>query len=91
MNRIFISNSLFPKSIRAYNVVAAERSCTTEASSTPIKLAAEAILGSAAQEKEDTNYWMRDPKTGNWMPENRISKVEVDPAMLRAKFLPSKK
>ncbi|THU67432.1 hypothetical protein C4D60_Mb05t24570 [Musa balbisiana] len=30
-------------------------------------------------------FWMRDPKTGNWMPENRVSDVDV--AELRARFL----
>ncbi|CAL9095444.1 Late embryogenesis abundant protein [Musa troglodytarum] len=30
-------------------------------------------------------FWMRDPKTGNWMPENRFGDVDV--AELRARFL----
>ena len=30
-------------------------------------------------------FWMRDPKTGNWIPENHFG--EVDAADLREKFL----
>jgi len=30
-------------------------------------------------------FWMRDPKTGNWIPENHFG--EVDVADLRNKFL----
>ncbi|KAJ0981000.1 hypothetical protein J5N97_009255 [Dioscorea zingiberensis] len=33
--------------------------------------------------------WMREPKTGNWMPEDRFQ--EIDPAQLRAQVLLSKK
>ncbi|OIW04543.1 hypothetical protein TanjilG_13925 [Lupinus angustifolius] len=30
-------------------------------------------------------FWMRDPKTGNWVPENHFGEVEA--AELRKKFL----
>ncbi|KAG5538032.1 hypothetical protein RHGRI_025203 [Rhododendron griersonianum] len=33
-------------------------------------------------------FWMRDPKTGNWIPETHIN--EVDAAEPRDKFLPDK-
>ncbi|KAG1342574.1 protein SENESCENCE-ASSOCIATED GENE 21, mitochondrial-like, partial [Cocos nucifera] len=33
-------------------------------------------------------FWMRDPKTGCWIPENRFD--EVDAAELRARLLPKK-
>ncbi|KAI8544759.1 hypothetical protein RHMOL_Rhmol08G0319800 [Rhododendron molle] len=39
-----------------------------------------------AGKKEE--FWMRDPKTGNWIPETHIS--EVDAEELRDKFLPDK-
>ncbi|XP_058226921.1 protein SENESCENCE-ASSOCIATED GENE 21, mitochondrial-like [Rhododendron vialii] len=39
-----------------------------------------------AGKKEE--FWMRDPKTGNWIPETHIN--EVDAAELRDKFLPDK-
>ncbi|KOM24630.1 hypothetical protein LR48_Vigan11g003400 [Vigna angularis] len=35
--------------------------------------------------KED-KFWMRDPKSGNWIPEKHFG--EVDAAELREKFLP---
>lgn len=31
-------------------------------------------------------FWMRDPKTGNWIPENHFGEVDDD-ADLRNKFL----
>ncbi|CAM0945616.1 unnamed protein product [Alopecurus aequalis] len=33
-------------------------------------------------------FWMRDPKTGNWIPENRFA--DVDTAELRAQLLSRK-
>jgi len=36
--------------------------------------------------KED-KFWMRDPKSGNWIPEKHFG--EVDAAELREKFLPN--
>jgi hypothetical protein len=48
-------------------------------------------LAAAAQKeapKKDI-FWMREPKTGNWMPENHFQ--DVDPADLRARLLFSKK
>ncbi|CAL9103188.1 unnamed protein product [Musa hybrid cultivar] len=40
---------------------------------------------SRAATREEEVFWMRDPKTGNWMPENRVGDVDV--AELRARFL----
>ncbi|KAJ7963355.1 Late embryogenesis abundant protein [Quillaja saponaria] len=41
-------------------------------------------------EKEQKEiFWMRDPKTGNWIPENQFE--EVDVAELRNKFVFKKK
>ncbi|KAE8669747.1 putative Pectinesterase-3 precursor [Hibiscus syriacus] len=31
-------------------------------------------------------FWMRDPKTGNWIPENHLGDIDV--AELREKLLP---
>ncbi|XP_020586376.1 uncharacterized protein LOC110028740 [Phalaenopsis equestris] len=89
MNKNFIRKSLSLLSIRAYTAQAAKRTRTAQIKSSPIKLTAEAILNAAGDEKEQTNFWMRDPKTGNWMPQNKINTEEADPAFLRAKFLPS--
>ncbi|CAK8560521.1 unnamed protein product [Lathyrus sativus] len=38
--------------------------------------------------KDGTIFWMKDPKTGNWIPENHFG--EVDAADLRNMFLPKK-
>ena len=44
---------------------------------------------SAAKMEEEESFWMRDPKTGCWMPENHLH--DVDAADLRARLLFSKK
>ena len=44
--------------------------------------------GAGAKPREE-GFWMRDPKTGCWMPENRLH--DVDAADLRARLLFSKK
>ncbi|KAG8490521.1 hypothetical protein CXB51_015768 [Gossypium anomalum] len=38
-----------------------------------------------AHDKEKEAFWMRDPKTGNWIPENHFG--EIDVAELREKLL----
>ncbi|XP_051135020.1 uncharacterized protein LOC127254149 [Andrographis paniculata] len=32
-------------------------------------------------------FWMKDPKSGNWIPESQFGHQELDVADLRAKFL----
>jgi len=44
--------------------------------------------GAGAKPREE-GFWMRDPKTGCWMPENRLH--DVDAADLRARLLFAKK
>ncbi|XP_021903037.1 protein SENESCENCE-ASSOCIATED GENE 21, mitochondrial-like [Carica papaya] len=39
----------------------------------------------AAADESKKYFWMRDPKTGNWIPESHFN--EVDVADLREKFL----
>ncbi|KAG0523839.1 hypothetical protein BDA96_07G157600 [Sorghum bicolor] len=43
----------------------------------------------AAKMEEEESFWMRDPKTGYWMPEKHL--YDVDAADLRARLLFSKK
>ncbi|KAL5062567.1 hypothetical protein RYX36_024304 [Vicia faba] len=43
---------------------------------------------SSVGNKDGTIFWMKDPKTGNWIPENHFG--EVDAADLRNKFLPKR-
>ena len=40
----------------------------------------------SAEQKE--TFWMRDPKTGNWIPENHFGDIDV--AELREKVLSKK-
>ena len=53
----------------------------------PVEVAGKAR--SAAKMEEEESFWMRDPKTGCWMPENHLH--DVDAADLRARLLFSKK
>ncbi|XP_042455408.1 protein SENESCENCE-ASSOCIATED GENE 21, mitochondrial-like [Zingiber officinale] len=62
---------------RAFAVVAAE-----ERRAPATGGAMEGRVTSAAAEKV---YWMKDPKTGNWMPEDRFGDVDV--AEQRARLL----
>ncbi|KAE8657506.1 hypothetical protein F3Y22_tig00116994pilonHSYRG00112 [Hibiscus syriacus] len=39
-----------------------------------------------ADDAEKGMFWMRDPKTGNWIPENHFGDIDV--AELREKLLP---
>lgn len=41
----------------------------------------------AAEQKE--TFWMKDPKSGNWIPESHFE--EIDVAKLREKLLPKTK
>uniref|UniRef100_A0A2N9EY27 Uncharacterized protein n=1 Tax=Fagus sylvatica TaxID=28930 RepID=A0A2N9EY27_FAGSY len=43
--------------------------------------------GTVAAEQKET-FWMRDPKSGNWIPESHFG--EIDVAELREKFLSKK-
>jgi len=40
-------------------------------------------------QKEEKAFWMRDPATGDWIPEDHFG--EIDPVDLREKLLPSRK
>lgn len=45
---------------------------------------------SAPDNKEGVIFWMRDPKSGNWIPENHFGEAPPDAAELRDKFLPKR-
>ncbi|EER92160.1 hypothetical protein BDA96_01G367700 [Sorghum bicolor] len=36
-----------------------------------------AAAADASRAKQDDKFWMRDPKTGCWIPENRFQEVDV--------------
>ena len=40
-------------------------------------------------QKEEKAFWMRDPATGDWIPEDHFG--EIDAVDLREKLLPSRK
>ncbi|RLN03116.1 hypothetical protein C2845_PM13G18980 [Panicum miliaceum] len=57
----------------------------------PVGAAGEARRpGAGAKPKVEEGFWMRDPKTGCWMPENHRLH-DVDAADLRARLLFAKK
>ncbi|KAK8574941.1 hypothetical protein V6N13_033843 [Hibiscus sabdariffa] len=66
---------------RSYAVVAAEN-VTKQAVASVMRKAAD----SRADHAEKAAFWMRDPKTGNWIPENHFDDIDV--AELREKLLP---
>lgn len=54
--------------------------------------AASVVMGkrkeASSMEKNEV-FWMRDPKTGNWVPETYFNQIDV--AELRDKLLPKRK
>ncbi|KAL1562592.1 late embryogenesis abundant protein Lea5-A-like [Salvia divinorum] len=78
-----ISSRLFLMSRRAYAVAAENVKVHSTAPATIRKAAAE-----AAADAKEAAFWMRDPNTGNWIPENHFG--EVDVVDLRSKLLSKK-
>ncbi|XP_018718144.1 protein SENESCENCE-ASSOCIATED GENE 21, mitochondrial-like [Eucalyptus grandis] len=76
-------NGILLLSQRSYGALAEKKAAAAAAAGTMRK---------AAEEEEDEKkkvFWMRDPKSGNWIPESHFDKV--DAAELREKFLSKKK
>ncbi|KAG1342573.1 protein SENESCENCE-ASSOCIATED GENE 21, mitochondrial-like [Cocos nucifera] len=82
MSKVLVS-SLLSLSRRCYSAAAESGRAVPGAAAAMEKTAMESG-GSAKKEI----FWMRDPKTGCWIPENRFN--EVDAAELRARLLPKK-
>lgn len=59
------------------------RTSTTESGSSVNDIVANNHDG----EQMNQVFWMRDPKTGNWIPESHFK--EIDVAELREKLLPN--
>ncbi|XP_057460068.1 uncharacterized protein LOC130750480 [Actinidia eriantha] len=81
-------NTFLLLSKRAYNTVAKQNVGVNKAASTAMR---KAQLDLSSVEKEVATgkkevFWMRDPNTGNWIPETHLHQVDV--ADLRDKFLP---
>ncbi|ESW07365.1 hypothetical protein PHAVU_010G123800 [Phaseolus vulgaris] len=65
-----------------------KRCCTVVAESLRMQMEGTAVKAKATSDngKKEEKFWMRDPKSGNWIPEKHFG--EVDAAELREKFLP---
>ncbi|XP_059459361.1 uncharacterized protein LOC132188820 isoform X2 [Corylus avellana] len=74
------SYSAAVENARVQPVVTALRKATDQSGSAAVAVA------SATDRKEI--FWMRDPKSGNWIPESHFD--EIDVVELREKFLPQK-
>ncbi|KAJ0988271.1 hypothetical protein J5N97_006627 [Dioscorea zingiberensis] len=79
-SRVLKKSFLF---LRRYAVAAAKSESATVKT---VSTAPEASEVNGIVKKEIS--WMREPKTGNWMPEDRFQ--EIDYAELRAKLLSKK-
>ncbi|KAF8027476.1 hypothetical protein BT93_E0396 [Corymbia citriodora subsp. variegata] len=68
-----------------------QRSYGALAEKTVVAAAAGAMRKAADKEDGEKKkvFWMKDPKSGNWIPESHFDKVDV--AELREKFLSKKK
>ncbi|XP_024021496.1 uncharacterized protein LOC21400980 isoform X1 [Morus notabilis] len=82
-------NPLLLLSRRTYSyAVAAEnvrvQPVAAAAAMRPMAAAKEAVPA-GTNKKED--FWMRDPKTGNWVPESHLGDDQIDVADLREKLL----
>ncbi|CAD6265298.1 unnamed protein product [Miscanthus lutarioriparius] len=75
---------------RAFSAAAAAvRKEPVEAAGKARPAAAADKTAAAAKMEDEESFWIRDPKTGCWMPENHLR--DVDAADLRARLLFSKK
>ncbi|XP_020239198.1 protein SENESCENCE-ASSOCIATED GENE 21, mitochondrial-like [Cajanus cajan] len=81
MANILVNRSFLLRK-RCYGSVA--ESIRSHVGSTTVKAKSASENGNGNDKKEI--FWMRDPKSGNWIPENHFG--EVDAAELRDKFLP---
>ncbi|KAK9282566.1 hypothetical protein L1049_005487 [Liquidambar formosana] len=77
---------------RSYAVVAENVRVQYSATNSVMRKAAESggstVTTEGAPEKQKEIFWMKDPKTGNWIPENHFGGIDV--AELRNKVLSKK-
>ncbi|GMN36757.1 hypothetical protein TIFTF001_006281 [Ficus carica] len=67
---------------------AMRKAAATAAVKEPLSSANTAAV--AAKAKKEETFWMRDPKTGNWVPETHfVGDDQVDVAEQREKLLPN--
>ncbi|KAJ4829272.1 hypothetical protein Tsubulata_050194 [Turnera subulata] len=72
--------------MRCYTSLVTSETLTQPAVSAAMRKAKD-VKAEDFPEKKD-NFWMRDPKTGNWIPESHFD--EVDVAELRERVLSKK-
>lgn len=63
------------RSRRSYGVYA--RAVNVQASAASVAMAKTDAAAERATKKQQDRFWMRDPKTGCWIPENRFEEVDV--------------
>ncbi|XP_062154224.1 uncharacterized protein LOC133862426 isoform X2 [Alnus glutinosa] len=56
---------------------------------TALRKAANQSSSAVATNQPEEIFWMRDPKSGNWIPESHFGQIDV--AELREKLLPQNK
>lgn len=72
---------------RSFSVAVLENIRRVQPVTTATRKAAESSGAEATEQKE--NFWMKDPKSGNWIPESHFG--EIDVVDLREKLLPRQK
>ncbi|OAY76417.1 hypothetical protein ACMD2_08308 [Ananas comosus] len=87
MSRVFISKVLSLTCRRCYSIATESTRAAHAATSMVVRTEGATTAKRAAAEGKEV-FWMRDPKTGYWVPENRFD--QVDAAELRARLLPKR-
>ncbi|XP_059299539.1 protein SENESCENCE-ASSOCIATED GENE 21, mitochondrial-like [Lycium ferocissimum] len=90
MPRVPFSSVLLLNLRRGYTVAVENlKERTVACNSSKVAKSSSSSSSSSSIEKgvEKEIYWMRDPKTGNWIPETHFN--TIDAAELRDKFLPT--
>lgn len=72
---------------QSFSVAVLENISRVQPVATAMRKAAES--GGAEATKQKENFWMKDPKSGNWIPESHFG--EIDVVDLREKLLPRQK
>ncbi|OWM68393.1 hypothetical protein CDL15_Pgr004875 [Punica granatum] len=80
-----VLNTLLLLSQRSYGTVAVQPVAVSRVTRT-----AESYLKREEEKMHQKVIWMKDPKTGNWIPEDHIGTEVVDVVDLREKLLPRK-
>ncbi|XP_062154223.1 uncharacterized protein LOC133862426 isoform X1 [Alnus glutinosa] len=80
-------NSVLLLSRRSYS--SAVENARVQPVVTALRKAANQSSSAVATNQPEEIFWMRDPKSGNWIPESHFGQIDV--AELREKLLPQNK